>query len=466
MQADKIISFYNEKNGTGKTTLAYNLSRQIGCSFIELVPKYIEDDLNTDGFIQPTIEDYPEVLICDINTTDYSEIKNMLSKSDYILIPTELDYKVLIDTKEAIKNASTINSEAKIIVIFNKLYTNKRQAELPYTKYARDYLEKNLKELKIPIEFVYIRENKLWYKEFMNNKFYLDHLIKDEAFDYFKELTFFDEYFTNNNKLEILYQYSYYYTLLYKIKNNEYKNDGESFVKDYETAKDKVKEYQDIIDKVKDSLTEDDLESSLLSLIIKKFKANKRAKATYKKKEIDVSHKRPKGKDPSKLDYYLNDKIKEIIPKSIKNKKISIEYIPYENFITIIEEFEQLNKDMISFNEDLFDLVQMSEIKIDTFSNVSMEALVVNNDLNKRAYKDNIKLTRKLLSLTPDTTIDDLQSLKENNIFNKDYIKLNDLRESMLYAFVRQLFNFQESDNNRKILRDMRNLLISIDEYY
>jgi len=461
MQKNKIISFYNKKNGTGKTTLAYNLAKQIGASFIECEYKYTSKRGNTKGFIEPFDDDEDEIVIYDINTSDRYTIKDTLFKSDYILIPTELDYKVLIDTKEAIENAYNINSKAKIIVIFNKLYTNKRQAELPYTKYARDYL----KELNIPIEFVYIRKNKLWYKDFMNDKFYLDHLIKDEAFDYFKELTFFDKYFTNNNKLEIMYQYSYFYTLLYRIKNNEYKDDGESFVKDYKTAKDKVKEYQDVIDKVKDSLTEDDLESSLLSIIITKFKANKRAKTTYKKKEIDVSHKRPNVKDPFKLDYYLNDKIKKIIPKNIRNKKISTEYIPYENFITIIEEFEQLDKNMISFDEDLFDFIQMSEIKIDTFSNVSMEVLVVNNALNKKAYKDNIKIARKLLSLTPDTTIDELQSLKEINAFNINYIKLNDLRESMLYTFVRQLFNFQESNNNRKILRDIRNLLISIDKY-
>jgi len=35
MGFDKVISFYNEKQGTGKTTLAYNLSRQLGIPFIE-----------------------------------------------------------------------------------------------------------------------------------------------------------------------------------------------------------------------------------------------------------------------------------------------------------------------------------------------------------------------------------------------------------------------------------------------
>jgi len=189
----KIISLFNFKNGVGKTTIGFNLAKHLSCEFIECIPLYFEEELNIT-----------DKCVYDINTKDIKKINKVLKKSDYIIIPTELDFKVLIDTIISIKYASKTNSKARIIVAFNRLHTHNKKSELPYTKKAEKFIKKNINN--IELEFIYIRDNKLWYKNFIIGKFYLDEIVNQDAFEYFYKQGILDiyGYFNNNNILEIL----------------------------------------------------------------------------------------------------------------------------------------------------------------------------------------------------------------------------------------------------------------------
>jgi len=369
----KIISFYNRKNGVGKTTLSYNLARQLGFDFIEAKDEYFNK--HKKGI---------ENSVYDININNKKTSSPILEKSNYIVIPTELDFKVLIDTKVSINYIKKINPNAKIVVVFNRLHTHYKKSELPYTSIARDFLEHTGK-------YVYIRDNKLWYKDFIEDKFYLDSIIHKSNYEYFLKLDLDDlmlSYFSNNNILEILYQFSYYYSPLYSVKKN-FKNKEE---------------------------------------YIKLFK-NTQSKVVNSKKQL------------------CDDTVK-------KSNQM--------NLICILEEFEKI-KTMTSNNEKLIDIVFNTHIVSDCYSkNITTP---VNVPFDFEAYKKNIREVRKRLKLSNNKDPFKLLDLKDSDELNPNLINDYEAREGMIYTFLRCIFNMKVAKDNRKILRDMRNLLISVGEY-
>lgn len=392
----KTISFYHQKNGTGKTTLAYTLARQLGAEFLEITPTCT----GKDGFIKTQTDTSNRKVVIDINTDSEYHIKKSIESSDHVLIPTDLDFKVLTKTADTIKEVSLINPKAVIVVIFNRLSPDKKDKELAYTEAAQDYL----KELDIPFKVSYVRENKLWYREFNQDKFYLDHILKEDCFLYFaKDIKGMDEYFSNNQLLEVLYQYSYFYTLYYMRVQKKFGDDKESLIKALQAAP-KRKNIE--------------------------FKAN--------------SHK-----------------------------------TAYNALLAINKEFVQLRKTMTSFDYDLFDLVKQSSINLDTFNNEIKKLFIetyfdnFENEVtevpkvvpfNKQTYRNNVILNKEILEKSNVNSIDELFDLEEKAEPSLNLIYKIELRESMVYSFLRCFIDFRESNGNRQLLRDLRNLVFIIGE--
>lgn len=375
------ISFYHQKNGTGKTTLAYTLARQLNAEFIEISPIYT----GKNGFIKTQTDTSNRKIVIDINSDSEYHIKTKIESSNYVLIPTDLDFKVLTKTADTIKEVSLINPGAVIVVIFNRLSPDKKDKELSYTNTARKYLA----SFDIPFKVSYIRENKMWYKDFNKEKFYLDHIVKKDCFEYLSsEIENFDDYFSNNQLLEVLYQYSYFYTLYYSRVQKVFKDDKEALLK--------------------------------------------ALNGPLKKQNLTFNTNRHKE--------------------------------AYFSLLGIYDEFTKLKKPMVSFDDDLFDLVQQSSINFDTFENEVIE-ISKYVPFHAQTYRNNVKLSKEILKKSKVTSIDELLELKENDMFSLNLMYSIDLRESMIYNLLRCFIDFRESNSNRQILRDLRNLVFTINEY-
>jgi len=217
---DKVISLFNFKNGVGKTTIAHNLSKYLECDVFEVEEDYLsllENARKTDDYIPKNIVVNQNTIIengiYDINSNyNLQIVKHIIKNSDYILIPTYNDYKDLIKTAASIKLIQKYR-KTNIIVIFNRLDFTNKISEEKFTKKSEQYLSSICEEIK----FLYIRNNRAWYKQSHNDKFFLNSSLYDEYTKkgFNKDNCILND-FTNNEILEIIYQYLYYYGPVYK----------------------------------------------------------------------------------------------------------------------------------------------------------------------------------------------------------------------------------------------------------
>ena len=440
----KVISLFNKKCGVGKTTIAYTLAKHLQADFLELKHKYGDRKyFDEDGF-QKEFESDKKVYDININfdtEENIEHIKETLKKSTYVLIPTSIDLKEVYETIESIKVVREVNENAKIIIIFNRLDTENKASELQYTEYATELINKEL-ENRSNMKYIYIRENRLWFLDFFNDKFYLDFFKKD-LFQYvtqydsnFKQVLDYRDYFTNNRILETLYQHAYYYREIFMRKVN-----NERYSYKSKTIKDgKIK------------LTKDEIQVKRKNYIDDYKKALKK----LKDKPSLIDKKRGQKRDIDKL-YY------------------------------ILQEFERRKCDLISYDYELFELVKKSRIYQELINNkktsdIEYDALhdtefpkriseikkfIQQMNINIRSVKQHVAFQRdNHESFDLSTNIhDELHNLLEEDDLDINKLDYIDLREKLIYAFVQSMFNLLKSTNNRKILRDMRNLLISINEY-
>jgi hypothetical protein len=213
----KVISLFNTKHGVGKTTIAFNLHKFLRLPVYELEEdffSYCNNLLDQKKYVYDFSKKTPPAGIYDLNSNDLAPLKSILKISDYILVPTGIDFKDLIKTVTSLHYLDEIKVDAKVIVLFNRLDPSYKNAENIFTKISEDFITSKTDD-KFDIEFCYMRNNRSWFERNIEGEYFLDLCMKSYSY------TNTDIYFSNYRILETLYQYLYYYTPIYL--NEEHK---------------------------------------------------------------------------------------------------------------------------------------------------------------------------------------------------------------------------------------------------
>lgn len=296
----KIISFFNFKNGVGKTTIAYNLARYLECNiyeekedFISLVMPKVEDT-RQKTFVFDTKKKKPSYGIYDLNENNLQKIKYILSYSDYIILPTNIDYKDLIKTLASLEFAHQCNANAKLIIIFNQLTPDGKETEQSFTQESKLFLDNKNKLFNNELHFIYLRYNRLWFRESILGRYFFDLLLLDEW-------DFKERYLTKNRLLEVMYQYAYVYSLeytkMYKEKKEHKRN---------------TTEYKKVIKSYKDTRLRDSYDKKLIS---------QNQKIYQELLEIYKNEINDKYKLVQRLSFTSNDLLTAITQKDKKENK-------------------------------------------------------------------------------------------------------------------------------------------------
>jgi len=194
MKEKLIISVLNLKNGVGCSALTWNIAHTLELNIYQheqAMHKYFmeqrEESINNGDLLNNNISIYDinkkkfgsgiYDLGSDIN---YPYIRQILKKSNAIIIPIETGYEVLIKSIATIKFVQRENPNSKIFIVFNKLDSSDTDREKNYSKYGEDLILEHINNHNI--KFIYIRHSFAMYKRLEDGFYYLDNYIKNKKF--------------------------------------------------------------------------------------------------------------------------------------------------------------------------------------------------------------------------------------------------------------------------------------------
>ena len=189
MNEEPIISVLNLKNGVGCSALTWNIAHTLDLDiyqhekamhtyFMEQrKASIINGDLFTNKISVNAIDKKKfgsgiYDLGSDIN---YPYVRQILKRSNAIVIPVETGYEVLIKSIATIKYVQSENPNSMILIVFNKLDSSDTKREKNYSKFGEDLILEHVN--KSNIMFLYMRNSFAMYKRIEEGFFYLDNYI-------------------------------------------------------------------------------------------------------------------------------------------------------------------------------------------------------------------------------------------------------------------------------------------------
>ncbi len=164
---EPIISILNLKNGVGTSALAWNIAHILELDIYQhdkAMHHLFLEERNSRVYRTKSISVGPinkrefksgiYDLGADIN---YGYVRQIISRSKVIIIPTEAGAEVLIKTLATIQYVTQHNKECDIFVVFNKLDNSDPVREYKYTDYGKDRIKELDKAIVDRIHFYHIR---------------------------------------------------------------------------------------------------------------------------------------------------------------------------------------------------------------------------------------------------------------------------------------------------------------------
>ena len=146
------IVFYNKKGGVGKTSLAYNVARDLGFFLISNDDSIIETAYEGQAKIMPKIKLIEnQNIVYDLGGFTDPNVVDILKAADMVVIPTIADINSLKRTVNSMKEVAVFT---KNIMIIGNIVKQKDQ------EFIAEYVN---------AEF-FIRESKIFQKSFIEQK--------------------------------------------------------------------------------------------------------------------------------------------------------------------------------------------------------------------------------------------------------------------------------------------------------
>jgi len=189
LEKKPIISVFNLKNGVGCSSLTWNIAHTLdldiyqhekamhhlfmkerldSVEYTRLYENNIDVEFINKRFFKSGIYDLG-------SNVNYAYIRQILEKSDVIIIPCELGYEVMLKTIASIKYAQQINDRCMIYVVFNKLDKSDPDREKRYTEEAEKFVAMNVDISNL--EFLYMRYSFAMFRELSYGFYFLDNYI-------------------------------------------------------------------------------------------------------------------------------------------------------------------------------------------------------------------------------------------------------------------------------------------------
>jgi len=180
-----IITLFNKKGGVGKTSLAYNIARDLGFYLISNDDSVIEDTYKDKAKVMTKIKLIEnENIVYDLGGFTDRNIVDILKKSDIIIVPTISDINSLKRTVNTIKEIKNFNE--KVITVANIVKKNEEE-------FIKEYLKIDFK----------IRESKIFQKSFLELKS-ISEIVNESNLHKYRYRNIYQEYISLLNYLKDL----------------------------------------------------------------------------------------------------------------------------------------------------------------------------------------------------------------------------------------------------------------------
>lgn len=192
MNHEVIISVLSLKSGVGVSTLVWNIAHTLDLDI------YQHDRAMHDYFLQQRMDalENGEVIPTSVNVyninkkkfksgiydigsdINYPYIRQLLQKSNVVIVPIELGYEVILKSIATIKYIQEHNPNVKIIIVFNRLDNSDTVRERNnYTYQAEDFISEHIDTQEV--EFLYLRHAFVIYRYLSKGFFFFDGYVKN-----------------------------------------------------------------------------------------------------------------------------------------------------------------------------------------------------------------------------------------------------------------------------------------------